>query len=113
MQIKNNLLSLGFIAVTFVPLLGVLALCIDKVVKGRGLDAFMLGNMPIPKLLGAGASYLDVLIFMLIATLLLTIALFVRWRHYRLEDDFKKKYGIKDKSSFTDRLIDDLSKDDD
>ncbi len=93
-------------------MLGVLVHCIDKVLRGEGLEPFKLGNVPIPKFLRAGASYQDALILMIVAVQSLMAGLFFRWRYYRLEDDFKNKYKIKDKSSFADKLIEDFRKND-
>lgn len=78
----------------------------DKVIHGEGQAEFRLGNVPIPKLLGAGATYLDVLILLSAAEIAMLGAILWRYKEYREEEDFKKKCGITEKRSFVDHLID-------
>jgi len=67
---------------------------------GNGLLQYRLGFIEVPKYLGAGASYLDVLILNACAVLALLIGIGLRYYHYRHERDFIRKYKIEGETGF-------------
>jgi hypothetical protein len=77
-------------------------LCLKKVLDGEGLERFTIGNVIIPKFYGAYASCLDMVIFLTVAGIAVVGALLIE-RYYdyyqeKEEQDFKKKYQIKDEN---------------
>lgn len=80
--------SIGFI------IYGVISL--DKILKGEGLELFMLGNLPIPKYLGAGASNIEMFIFCVIGTLAIFIGLIRRYLEMRDDIAMMRKLGLKE-----------------
>ena len=80
--------GLGFI------LLGVLAL--NAVLNGEWDERFTVGNVPIPKFYGAGASNLDMLIFCVIGLVCICVAIVRRYLYYRGIIETLRKKGIED-----------------
>ncbi len=74
--------------------------CLHQVVIGSGHEQFRLDFVDIPKYLGAGASYLDVLIYDVFVVLALLVGLGYRYYYFRHERDFIKKYNIKAETGF-------------
>ena len=77
------------------PPIGVAVHCAYQVSIGNGHEQFRLAFVDVPKYLGAGASYLDVLIFDVLVGLALLVGLGYRYYYFRHERDFIKKYNIK------------------
>jgi len=90
------------ISLTFVlgPFLGNLVHCAYQVSIGNGLLQYRLGFIEVPKYLGAGASYQDVLILNVCAVLALLIGIALRYYHYRHERDFIRKHKIEGETGF-------------
>lgn len=63
------------------PFLGNLVYCSYQVYLGNGLLQYRLGFIDVPKYLGAGASYLDVLILNVCAIVALLIGIGLRYYH--------------------------------
>jgi hypothetical protein len=82
------------------PALGTAVYCAYQVSMGNGLLQFRIGFIDVPKYLGAGASYLDVLILDGLIVLALIIGLGYRYYHFRHERDFIKKYNIDAETGF-------------
>lgn len=82
------------------PFLGLTALCLLKVQAGQGLQPFRLGMVDMPRFLGAGASYLDVLLLCLLVPAALLTALLLRYRYYRDERDFLRRHGLPGRTGF-------------
>ncbi len=76
------------------PPLGMAFYCAYQVSIGSGHEQFRLGFVDVPKYLGAGASYLDVLILDVFVVLALLAGLGYRYYYFRHERDFIKKYNI-------------------
>lgn len=74
--------------------------CVHQVVIGNGHEQFRLAFVDVPKYLGAGASYLDVLIYDAFVVLALLVGLGYRYYYFRHERDFIKKYNIKAETGF-------------
>ena len=90
--------TLGFILWLFPivgPPVGIALHCVYQVSIGNGHEQFRLAFVDIPKYLGAGASYLDVLILDVLIILALCVGLGLRYYYFRHERDFIKKYNIK------------------
>ncbi|MAM89513.1 MAG: hypothetical protein CME36_19610 [unclassified Hahellaceae] len=94
------------IAALALPPLCLTGYCWYKVATGEGAEQFRLGFVDIPKYLGAGASYLDVLILNICVLLVLAVGFAVRYYQYRHERDFMRKYGIKGGTGFVRDLRD-------
>ncbi len=93
--------TLGFILWLFPlvgPPVGIAFHCVYQVSIGNGHEQFRLGFVDVPKYLGAGASYLDVLILDALIILALFVGLGFRYYYFRHERDFIKKYNIKVKT---------------
>lgn len=86
-------LAVSLVAI-IAPPLGVAFYCAYQVSIGNGHEQFRLAFVDVPKYLGAGASYLDVLILDAIAVLALLVGLGFRYYYFRHERDFIKKYNI-------------------
>lgn len=82
------------------PPLGMAFHCAYQVSIGNGHEQFQLGFVDIPTYLGAGASYLDVLILNCFAVLALLAGLGFRYYYFRHERDFIKKYNIEAETGF-------------
>jgi hypothetical protein len=95
---------IGGILAIILPALGTAAYCAFKVASGEGHEQFRLGFVDIPKYLGAGASYLDILILDGMMVVALVVGFGLRYYHYRDERDFLKKYKIKGETGFTSDL---------
>ncbi len=97
MKLKNFLTNCWLfttaIGFTLVADLSLWSYSATQVYAGRGLEQFKLGNVDIPKLLGAGATFLDVFILNIATTIALVIALYCRYRYYEPERDILRKLG--------------------
>jgi len=82
------------------PALGTAVYCAYQVSLGNGLLQFRLSFIDVPKYLGAGASYLDVLILDGLIVLALIGGFGYRYYHFRHERDFIKKYNIEAETGF-------------
>jgi len=76
------------------PPMGMTIYCAYQVAIGNGLEQFQLEFVDIPKFLGAGASFLDVLILNCLIVIAIWGGLGYRYYYYRHERDFIKKYNI-------------------
>ena len=104
--IKGAFFSFIALGISFGPIV----YCLDKLINGKGLEPFRLGNLPIPWLQGVGATYQDVLIFFLVGLAASIVGIYFQYGAYREEEDFKRKYGIKEDKSFTDHMLDNIQK---
>lgn len=109
-KLKKLSLWVFLVAGGLILSVGAVLYSLDKVLRGQALEPFKLGNVPVPWLLGAGASYLEVLILLVALIIAFVVALAVRWHYYRDERDFRRKYKIPGKGAFGRDLADDLSK---
>lgn len=73
---------------------GVISL--DKIIKGGGLELFMLGNLPVPKYLGAGASNIEMFIFCVIGVIAIFIGLIRRYLEMRDDIAMMRKLGLRE-----------------
>ena len=93
-------------------LFGVISL--GGIIYKGALEDFKIGNVEIPKFMGAGASYLDVFIFCIIGILAVAISIYARYRHHKATIDLLRSKGIHDYDgdgkidNFTDKFLDDL-----
>lgn len=83
------------------PSLGVTFHCAYQISIGNGHEQFRLVFVDVPKYLGAGASFLDVLILDALIVLALLVSLGFRYYYFRHERDFIKKYNVEAETGFT------------
>ncbi len=77
------------------------------VYAGKGIEPFTFGSVEIPKLQGAGATFMDVFILNAAIVIAVVIAFIVRYKYYEPERAIIKKHMLKDKAGFWDNLADD------
>ena len=82
------------------PAVGTAVYCAYQVSMGNGLAQFRLGLIEVPKYLGAGASYLDVLILDVLIVVALAGGFGYRYYYFRHERDFIIKYKIDAETGF-------------
>ncbi len=88
---------------------GLLIYSISKVIKGKGLESFRLGNVPIPKFYNT--SYIEMVIFVLILVIAVGVGFYIRYISYGEELHFRRMYNIKDDRRLSDDLMDNGSSD--
>ena len=99
-EIKDFIYTLHGLAFLFVGLntgfiiYGVVAL--DEIYQGNGLELFKLGNLPIPKFLGAGASNIEMFIFCIVGVIAISIGLIRRYLYLRGDIAMMRKLGVKE-----------------
>jgi hypothetical protein len=92
--------------------LGVIAL--GRIDKDGPNGAFLVGNTPVPKFLGAGTSNLDVVIFCGVAVLAVAVGLVIRYFQHIEKLRFLRGRGVRDfdrdgkVDAYTDKFLDDL-----
>ena len=79
--------------------------CLDKVMNGQGNEIFRLGSVPVPKFLGAGATYWTVLVLDIFALVVIFVGIYLDHKEYKLEKDFRTKYGQEEPYLYSDYLI--------
>ena len=89
---------------------GLLLYSLSKIIKGKGLESFRLGNVPIPKFYNT--SYIEVAIFAAVLVVAVGVGFYLRYITYGEEHHFKKLYKIKDDRKFSDDLMDSGGSDD-
>lgn len=75
--------------------------CLLNIWRGKALETFDVGIMAHPILTNLGVTYLEVFIGDIVTLIALLVGLYLRYRYYRDERDFMKKYNIKGKSGFS------------
>lgn len=93
-----------FLFVAIGVLLGPTVVCLDKIISGYGGAIFRLGNVPIPKYLGAGATYWDVFVLDVICLGVLCLGIYYDYSEYKLEKDFRSRYAKNTKYSYREYL---------
>ncbi len=106
--VGNCWLFASGIGLLFIADLGIGLYAATQVYFGNGFGQFRLGNVDIPKFLGAGATYLEVFISSLVTIIALTGGLIARYKHYSPERNLLKQYNKAGKTGF----FDDLGSDD-
>ena len=96
------------------PFLVLGAFSLAAILRGDALSSFAIGQATPFKFMGAGATYLNVLIFCAIGFLSVLAVVVLRYRHHREMVEFLRARGVTDydrdgrRDSFADRFLDDL-----
>ena len=90
------------------------AIAVDRAIRSGWLEPFRLGNVEVPKLMGAHATNISVVAFCAIAVGAIAVGYVVRYFHYRSFLARLRARGATDIDNdgktdvFTDRFLDDL-----
>lgn len=90
-----------FVAAVCLPSVAAGFHCLLNIWRGKALETFGLGIMAHPILTNLGVTYLEVFIGSMVTLIALLVGLYLRYRYYRDERDFMKKYNIKGKAGFS------------
>jgi len=77
---------------------------LSKILIGQGLEAFRLGNLPVPSMIHS--SYIEVSIFCAAAVVAVAVGFYFRYIKYGEDLHFKRKFNIKEDRSFADEISD-------
>ena len=104
--IKATIVSFTMWLILELGILGIAFHAFTMVKAGRGLDEYSASVIDIPVLIGAKASYMDVLIMNTVAFVVLLIGMVFRYVYYKDELDLiketKGKYKAKDSGFYND-----------
>jgi len=71
-------------------------ICLSQILAGNGGELFKLGNTPIPKLLGAGATYNLMFLTSLAGVSVVLVAVLLRYFYYREYIEELRNKGVTD-----------------